>query len=407
MLLAAFIVLAAPHWFLAKWGFANMVSTRADQTDIADIAVRLAPDDPQTHYAAAVLYDKTFLPDDQQHSLAEYEKAVALAPHNYLLWLEYGKALTRSGDPQRAERALRQAQVLAPNYALVQWTLGNTLLSEGKPDEGFAEIRRAISGNPVYASSAAAIAYEYFDADAAHVREVAGNSPAANAALALLLAKAGRFDEAANVWLTSERPASDESIKTSAQSLVNLLIGAKKFLLAERVSLSIDSNAAYSPGQIFDGGFEQGIKLENAAPFEWQLTAGSQPQVLQSTGQRHGGLRSLVLIYSSTNGSGLRQISQTVVVKPGGKYELKGYFLSNLKSASPLVWQVADAGDGAVLGTASMKDFSSEWQQFLVNFVVPAGTDGITIRLTREGCGSPVCPISGNIWFDDLSLTGH
>src|SRR5215813_2780290 len=82
---AILIIVVALHWYIAKWAFANMISSRADRTEIADIAVSLAPDDPQTHYAAAVLYDKTFLPQDQSRSLSEYERAVSLAPHNYLL----------------------------------------------------------------------------------------------------------------------------------------------------------------------------------------------------------------------------------------------------------------------------------------------------------------------------------
>src|SRR5262245_36770735 len=116
---AILLVIAVLHWYVAKWAFANMVSLRADRTEIADIAVGLAPDDPQTHYAAAVLYDKTFLPQDQARSLSEYEMAVSRAPENYLLWLEYGKALARGGDAEKAEAALRRAEKLAPNYSVV------------------------------------------------------------------------------------------------------------------------------------------------------------------------------------------------------------------------------------------------------------------------------------------------
>src|ERR1043165_831735 len=98
ILFAVLFVCVLANFYIAKWGFANMISTRADTTEVADLAVSLGPSDPQTHYTAAVLYDKTFLAADQQRSISEYETALALSPHNYLLWLEYGKALSRNGD---------------------------------------------------------------------------------------------------------------------------------------------------------------------------------------------------------------------------------------------------------------------------------------------------------------------
>jgi len=108
ILFAILFVCLLANLYIAKWGFANMISTRADTTDVADLAVNLGPSDPQTHYTAAVLFDKTFLAADQQRSMSEYETALALSPHNYLLWLEYGKALSRNGEFERAEAALRQ-----------------------------------------------------------------------------------------------------------------------------------------------------------------------------------------------------------------------------------------------------------------------------------------------------------
>ena len=38
-------------------------------------------------------------------------------------------------------------------------------------------------------------------------------------------------------------------------------------------------------------------------------------------------------------------------------------------------------------------------------FTPPAGSDGVIVRLVRDGCSSPVCPASGRVWFDDLSIS--
>ena len=46
--------------FFVKWSFGHTVSVRAEQKEVADISVGLAPDDPQTHFASAILTRKIF-----------------------------------------------------------------------------------------------------------------------------------------------------------------------------------------------------------------------------------------------------------------------------------------------------------------------------------------------------------
>jgi Tfp pilus assembly protein PilF len=402
VLVATFFILAAANFMIGKWGFANMVSTRADDTRIADLAVELGPDDPQTHFAAAVLYDRTFLASDQQRSLAEYETATALSPHNYLLWLEYGKALGRNGDDERAEAAFRRAQELAPDYAAVQWALGNLLVREGKQAEGAEQIKHAVEGDDTLAAPAVSFAYQFFAGDVSTIQQNLGRSRQVGAALALTLARDKRYDDAAAVWNSIANVSSDESLSEQRLTLMSNFIAAKRFRLAFGVSPESADSAA--PDQITDGGFEQTIKLENAGPFEWQISPGSQPQPLQSTSQQHGGQRSLVLRFSSNDGGGLRQLSQTVIVTPAAKYLLSGFYRSDVKSDSRAVWQVV-AANNSVLAEAPVAAAEANWTPFEASFAVPADTDGIQIRLIVKGCSSAICPISGSLWLDDLSIT--
>ncbi|MGQ0543155.1 MAG: tetratricopeptide repeat protein [Blastocatellia bacterium] len=113
-LIAAGLVCLAAACFGVKWGFANTIAARADIVEVAELSKDLAPDDPQTHYSLAVLLDKTFDPADSAAAIREFETAAALSPHNYLIWLELGKALERYGEQERAERSFLRAQALAP-----------------------------------------------------------------------------------------------------------------------------------------------------------------------------------------------------------------------------------------------------------------------------------------------------
>ncbi|HBR57042.1 MAG TPA: hypothetical protein DEA22_06180, partial [Blastocatellia bacterium] len=70
--------------FPAKWGVANSIALRAEYPEVSDIAVWLAPDDPQTNYTSAFLREHSLDSPEFETSLAEYELAASFAPNNYL-----------------------------------------------------------------------------------------------------------------------------------------------------------------------------------------------------------------------------------------------------------------------------------------------------------------------------------
>ncbi|MEP6704993.1 MAG: tetratricopeptide repeat protein, partial [Acidobacteriota bacterium] len=197
ILAAAGGVCIVASWSFTKWGMASSAAVRAEDPDVAEFVTGLAPDDPQTHYSAGVLLGKSFEQDDIRKSLNEFEVATGLAPENYLFWLDLGHARELNGDPAGAERAFRRALDLAPNYARVQWALGNALLRQGRVDEAFSEIRKAVVGDPVsFANAAAVTAWQFFDSDVATIERVAGGSTQFDAALATLLIREKRVDQA-------------------------------------------------------------------------------------------------------------------------------------------------------------------------------------------------------------------
>src|SRR5215203_6481429 len=157
-------------YLFAKWFFANTIAARSIYKEIAEFSVGLAPNDPQTHFASAVLHEKTFVPGDLPKSLAEFEQATALSPYDFRHWFELGRARERSGDTEDAEKAFRRALELAPNYSQVQWGLGNFLLRQGKEAEAFTQIRKAAESDKTFASPAIASAWQLFQGDTARMK---------------------------------------------------------------------------------------------------------------------------------------------------------------------------------------------------------------------------------------------
>jgi tetratricopeptide (TPR) repeat protein len=216
------------------WCFASSASINASVKEVGDLLVSISPADPQTHFARAAVYEKTFETDDLEIALHEYETAAALAPNNYLLWLSLGSTYGRVGDNVRAEAAFRRAKELAPNYSQVNWALGNFLLREGNDDEGYAELRKAVSGDPKYAASAASTALQFSDDDfdLAHSR-LAGIS-SFEVAFSLLLADQKELNKALEVWNRIEPQAKDDKYLEAYSRLRSLLIDQKRFTDAIR-----------------------------------------------------------------------------------------------------------------------------------------------------------------------------
>ena len=390
--------------FVVKWCLAQTVANQTNFKEVADVAVTLAPSDPQTHLTAAVLYGKTFAPTDLEKSLTEYRQATADAPNNYFLWLELGKALEHSGDAAGAESATRHALSLAPNYADVQWALGNLLLRQGNNGEGFALIRQSALANPKYINPAVTVAWQIFAGDPAQIRQNLGAVPPIETALAALLAKEKRFAEAIQIW-NAVSVADRQNFTAQGREMYNEMIAAKEFDDALTIYRDLEPNSPAKVGVLVNGDFENEIRTENAEFFEWQVAAGFEPQIGVDNQQKRSGAQSLIVAFNSSDGREFRQITQTITVEAGRKYDFRAFYRASLKTAATVRWEIVNTADGAILGkTEPIAAVSENWTEINAEFVAPAQTQAVILRLVRAECRAAICPISGRVWFDDLTL---
>src|SRR5207237_3360889 len=135
-------------WYVARWCLGNTMAEWLPDVGAAQVAVRLAPDDPQAHFTLARLAERSFDPEQLTAAVGEYEQATARSPHDYRLWFELGRARGLAGDDAGRAPALRRATELAPNCPDAHSYLGNLLLRAGRAAEAFPELRRAADENP-------------------------------------------------------------------------------------------------------------------------------------------------------------------------------------------------------------------------------------------------------------------
>jgi tetratricopeptide (TPR) repeat protein len=405
------ILLCVLAVFVVRWSFAQSIAEQADVKELADFAVGLAPNLPQAHYALAAISEKTFSPEDDAAALREYERATALSPHDWRLWLALGRMRERTGDAEGGEKAVRKAAELAPAYAQIRWTLGNMLLRRGEIDPAFVELRFAAAQNPIYAPPAVDAAMQIFAGETVDsILRRAGNTPAARAATIKFLAKDGKFDQALQIWSAFSEQEKLAN-KDEGKSLFNSLLEGKKFRLAQTLYAQLPATEdaeKISVGAISNPDFE-GDRISTPTsplPFAWFVSDGNEPTIAFDAATKRGGARSLQLAFRTISAQDLRQIYQTVTVESGARYRLDFYArTAGLKTSATVRWDVEDAADGKILASSPVVSTGdTDWQKLTVDFTATPKTEAVNIRLARAACTLSPCALVGRIWFDDFGL---
>ncbi len=394
-----------------RWYVGNTVAEYAPEVtqggiELARMAVRWAPGDPLTHWRLGSLEEKTFSAESMAAAVNEYREAVRLSPNDYRYWMELGRALESSGDPERSEKALRRAVDLAPAYSHPRWQFGNLLLREGKYEEAFNQLGRAAEADDQMRPQVFELAMRIFAGDIDQIAKIACSTPAARAQFAVYLVSVQKVDDAMRMWGTIT-PADRRAQTALTGEMDDVLVTAKQFRAALnlRRELQPDANLPVA-GQIWNGNFESPLTSSRADPFGWQVNSRPAAQVTIDS-LAHAGQGSLQITFKSSSTLEKIKVSQTVVVEPGAQYRLEYYVRTqDLVSASTPVLSIVDAADGAALAASKpVPSGTNQWEKITLDFTTNPKHDGITIGFNRADCSdTQVCPIFGLVWYDDFIL---
>lgn len=369
----------------------------------ADEAVQTSPRDPDARSAHALLLLNN---RDLAAALAEYERAVALRPRDYLLWLELGRARDRANDAQGALAALEQSVRLAPAYAQPRWHLGNVLFRAGRFEDGFGEMRRAALGDASLLPGMIDLAWNVSGEDPSVVEQlIQPERTSWHTALAKYFVRRGRSAEA----LAQFRAAG--GIKDEdRQTLVKELLAAKRYLEAYEVWAANAETGSRREGaesaRVYDGGFENRMTRDNSG-FGWRPAQDTDALrvSLDKTAPRSGA-QSLRVDLGGNASSPI--LTQLIPVEPDTRYRLSfGARTEEVVTGGPPFVGVRDAGDEQPRPLAQSESFeknSGGWREHAVEFTTSKTTNAVVIFLAREDCGGGPCPVFGRVWLDDFEL---
>jgi Flp pilus assembly protein TadD len=415
-MLAMVLVSLILSWFVGRWFLGNTIAenlaSNPQQLATAEMAVRMAPMDPLTHWRLGTLIQKDLHSDQISRAVAEFEQAVRLAPNDYRLWMDLGAALEQAGDKERGEKAMRTAVKLAPAYAYPHWLLGNLLVRDGRYSEAFAELQKASEANEKFQPQLFNLAWQIYKEDFEALKTVIGETPSARAKFAQYLVARGRFDEGLRLW--AQLSEADKKLnRTAADAMIVSLVTARRFHQAVGVWNDVAPTASYRAqlGQFVDRGFEDRVVNVPAVLFGWQLPSVAQVQILVDGTQGHSGSASLKMNFEVRSQLDAIGVSQLVAVEPDTQYDFECYVKTEkLVSAATPILVFSDLANDAVLATSPpLPSDDNDWQRLSLSFKTGPKTEAVRFLINRAKCDadSPVCPIYGTVWYDDFNLNAR
>ena len=388
------------------FGFSRVLATyslTARSSGASKKAVELTPNDPEAHFANAVVLGMS---DTPQQSVVELERAVALRPADYTLWQQLGLLRDQAGDTAAALAAFDEAVKRAPFYAQPRWNRGNVLLRSGQLEAAFSDLNQAAQSNPELIAPLLDLAWGLSRGDVKLTEQLAQiKGDKMRIAFAKLLARHGKAQEAmAQFGNAGNVP---DAIK---RELLDQLLAKGAFKEAYEVWQSSREPATKNEQAgpvIYDGGFEGSLSFGEGG-FAWRVPRDSQATVIGlDSSQPDSGSKNLRIEFSGNSNPGAPVISQLIVVDPSRRYRINFASRSQdvVTGGLPILVISNAAGDLGRLGQSQpLSKGTTNWQPFSFEFTTTSTTSAVVLGLQRENCTTSPCPIFGAVSLDSFSV---
>ena len=392
-------------WTVTSFGLSRLLVKYALMVgDIAaaNEAIKLTPSDAAGHVARAGVLSVGASVEEAE---AELERAIALRPLDYYLWLQLGLLRDRGGDSAGALAAFNESVRLASYYADPRWQRGNLLVRMGRYEEAFADLNQAARSDPELVPNLLDLAWGLSKGDLNLTEQLVQiDNNKMRIEFAKFLARRGKATEA-----IAQFRAVGNVPEGIGRELLGRLLATNAFKEAFevwKVTQPGESGNRQMP-TILDGGFEGALTFDEA-DFGWRVPR-RLPATTTSleTGSAHSGSKNLKLEFTGDSAAGTPLVSQLIVVEPSKRYRVSFAARSQdvVTGGLPLAIVNDASGDGKVLGQSEwLLKGTAPWKVFSFEFAATPTTAGVILSIRREGCTTSPCPAFGSISLDSFSI---
>jgi len=362
-----------------------------------------------TYWYRLGLYEKwDFERHDLNRAIAYFERATEANPRSDTLWMDLAEAYEAVGQPKRAREAFDEAQSAHPISPNVAWRYGNFLLRLGDYPEAFAEMRRALVGDPDFTVQAVSECSKTGGDLPAMLTEVLPNQTRYYLTAMDYFLSQHQIDAAVTVW--NRLLALNQSAQMpQAVPLIDGLIGEQRLEDALGVwRRAMDATHWPQDPQgnssiVFNGGFEH--DLLNGA-FDWREDPISGAVFRFDENFAHAGKRALRIDFDGTANVDFQNLRQLCPVEPGRSYHFAAYVrLDEISTDSGIRFAIYDTFHPASLQILTPDLVGSHpWSLIEADLITGYETHLVTIAVRRLPSWKFDNKLRGTVWVDDVSL---
>ncbi len=421
--LILFLFLAAGFgllgWFIVRAAIGDSIMTFVQrrqnlapeaQIEGADLAVKYSPRDPLIHWQRGGVYFNAANEDLMEQrlgiALEDLRKAVEMSPEDYRVWLALGRVLDRAGSTVEARGALERALRLAPNHFDTRWALGNHLLRAGDRDASFAQMRLALANRP----SALPIVFDYawnvYAGDGKAIARALAPPLDIKSQLVSMLINRGKVDDGLSIWREIPSPT-PKDVQRVVESLANIGRFGPAYEIWKTANIP-DRPLPDNNSLLAQGDFEQQLTFNSNIPFyAWHIAPSGIMRVTLDRKDVYEGKQSLRVSFNAEGNVPITIATQTIPARPNRKYCLSFIVKTEeMESLSTPFVEVFDSADikRAHVATPPVPTRDNKWSWQTISLNTAQATEALTVRLQRQPCSEPPCPITGRVWFDAINL---
>jgi hypothetical protein len=346
---------------------------------------------------------------DRDLSAAESfaRRAVELSPNDYNYQLLRAIIQESKGDRDAAAESYRRAIALAPTNAELRWRHANLLLRRGLIEQSFDEFRIAALSNSLYFPPALDLIWRVSGGNLDAIMAATPDDSGARFILAQFLLGQSLMQEAASVLRTIDR---EERLQSPEMpKFLDALIEAGEFQLARELWLDAVGEGGASADNrnlLWNSGFDSD-GTDRLRQFDWIINSSSYAHLAIDQETARAGGRSLKVNFAGRDTTKLDgELKQLVVVRPGARYQLTFFARAEklVTPAGPRIAVVEAKSSKLIAASERLGAGSSDWQEFSIDFTVPATTSAILVKINRIPEFSYDEPTRGVAWYDEFAL---
>lgn len=361
----------------------------------------LFPDfDPETHIARYLVAERA---RDDYAAVTSLNKAIALRPVDYVLWLDLAHLQDRLGMKERALGSYRRAVKLAPKYVLPKYELGYFLYKNGREKKAFDRFREVYRNDFRYFPDVVELAWNGSDFDGSRLTKMLEPMNAAeseNLAVFLLGKKeySALLDQGCNNKLISN---------TQRHNIVRSLLEKRQFDIAHRFQIQKCKQEPL-PIAFLDGDFEDG-EIGSGIGFGWRVIIPQKSiKIALDPDNPKKNKLSLRIKFEGKSNPNLRIVSQLLTIEKKSEHHVSfSYRTDNLVTAGTPVIRSILKGKASerVVSSLVLTRNANIWKRASFSFRARGNEEALEVFLTRTPCNQEICPIFGDIWLDDFRIS--